>query len=52
MDKEERTNAPEQFLDEKAQEEIGVNLVFMLIEGASKKGVIEEVFNFIGSILE
>ena len=37
---------------EKAQEEIGVNLVFMLIEGASKKGVIEEVFNFIGSILE
>lgn len=37
---------------EKGKEELGVNLIFMLIEGACKKGVIEDLYSFIGSVIE
>ena len=37
---------------EKGGEELGVNLIFMLIEGACKKGVIEDLYSFIGSVIE
>lgn len=36
----------------KSQEEIGVNLIFMLINGASKKGVVNDLYDFIGSVIE
>ena len=37
---------------QKKEQEVGVNLIFMLIEGACKKGVIEELYSFIGSVIE
>lgn len=38
--------------EEKTQEDIGVNLIFMLIEGACRKDVIDDLYQFIGSILD
>lgn len=36
----------------KSQEALGVDLIFTLINGASKKGVLNDLYDFIGSILE
>ena len=36
----------------KSQEALGVDLIFTLIDGAGRAGVIDELYNFIGSIIE
>lgn len=36
----------------RSQEAVGVDLIFTLINGASKKGVLDDLYNFIGSVIE